>query len=116
MNKSKNISQGKNIPQYSFATSNPCPNTCSSVKRLSASSFEAAKALLLKQFKQCKQFVWRCYFTFRNTDFLHLDLLLEELLVIFSDSEVEVNFRKRVPHLFTTSVHPLPVSALISFY
>ena len=63
-----------------------------------------------------KQFVWRCYFTFRNTDFLHLDLLLEELLVIFSDSEVEVNFRKRVPHLFTTSVHPLPVSALISFY
>ena len=45
MNKSKKISQGKNIPQYSFATSNPCPNTCSSVKRLSASSFEAAKAI-----------------------------------------------------------------------
>ena len=33
MKKSKNISQGKNIPQYSFATSNPCPNICPSVKR-----------------------------------------------------------------------------------
>ena len=70
--------------------------------------------LYMPLFEQSKQ--WRQREHLETLIFLHLDLLLEELLVIFSDSEVEVNLRKRVPHLFTTSVHPLPVSALISFY